>query len=309
MIKINKGKIISYFIFVSIATLFWISTVLNKKSSYSKDIWIELITPDSLVILNGNTYKANITLEGRGMDLIFENRHSKKNPLKISLPSNARTISEDDIVKSLSKETSKRNIIIQNIIFPLKALSIDTKISKQVAVKFAGKYSFKNLFGLKSGISLNPDKITITGPKTYIDKITKWNTENKTFDKITHTVVEDIKLKKPMSSKIHLSEDKVLLTIPVEQFTEKKMMLPVSIAGNNQKAYEILPPFVEVSFLIGLSRFDSIEPSDFKANIYVEGDSILSVSYPVSIIKKPKLASIQYTRPGYVDVYLKNNQE
>ena len=309
MIKINKRKIISYFIFVALATLFWISTVLNKKSSYSKDIWIELITPDSLVVLNGNTFKASVTLEGRGMDLIFENRHSKKDPLKIYLPAQAKTVSSDDIIKSLSKETSKRNIIIKNIIFPLKALSIDTKISKQVPVKFTGKYSFKNLFGLKSGIRLTPDKITITGPKTYVDKITEWETKNKTFDKISHTVKENIKLQDPVSSKINISQNEVLLTIPVEQFTEKKMMIPVSIAGNSQKDFEILPSIVEVSFLIGLSRFDSIEPSDFKANIYVEGDSIKSVSYPVSIIKKPKLASIQYTRPGYVDVYLKNNQE
>jgi len=308
MIKINKGKIISYFIFIAIATLFWISTVLNKKSSYSKDIWVKMVTPDSLVILNDDIYKANITLEGKGMDLIFESRYSKKKPLIIFIPPNVKTVSGDDIVKVLTRETSKHNIVLQNIIFPLKALNIDKKMSKQVPLYFDGKYSFKNIYGLKSNITLDPDSINITGPKTYIDKITKWKTESKVFDNISNTIKEKIKLKKPLSEMIYLTQLEALLTIPVEQYTEKKMMLPVNISGNTQFDYETLPDYVEISFLVGLSRFDSVKPSDFKANIYIEGDSVKSVSYPVSILEKPALVNIQYIRPNYVDVYLKSNQ-
>ncbi len=309
MIKINKGKIISYLIFVAIATLFWISTVLNKKSSYTKDIWVEVITPDSLIVLNGSLYKANVTLEGKGVDLIFENRHNKNNPLKISLSPNSKLLNSDDITKKLSTETSRLNIDIVNIIFPSKALSIDIKTTKKVPVKINCKVDFEKLHGLKSDITSTPDSILITGPKTYINKITNWNTVNKSYFNISKSISEDIKLHAPLRSKITLSRSKVKINIPIEEYTEKKMMLPVNIQGVKKENIEVIPSSVETSFLIGLSKFDKVIADDFSANIYIGQDSIKTTSYPVSIVKKPKFVSIQYIRPNYVDVYLNNNQE
>ncbi len=309
MIKINKGKIISYLIFVAIATLFWISTVLNKKSSYTKDIWVEVIAPDSLIVLNGSLYKANLTLEGKGVDLIFESRHNKNNPLKIILSPNSKLLTSDDITEKLSNETSRLNIDIVNIKFPSKALSIDLKVTKKVPVKINCKVNFEKLHGLKSDITSTPDSILITGPKTYLNKITNWNTINKSYPNSSKSIVENIKLKSPMRDKISLSRSEVKINIPVEEYTEKKMMLPVNIQGAEKENIEILPSLVEVSFLIGLSKFDSVTTDDFSANVYIEQDSIKSVSYPVSIVKKPKLVSIQYIRPNYVDAYLKNSQE
>ncbi len=309
MIKINKGKIISYLIFVAIATLFWISTVLNKKSSYTKDIWVEVIAPDSLIVLNSSLYQAKVTLEGKGVDLIFENRHNKKNPLKINLPPNSKILSSDDIAKRLSAETSRLNIDIVNIIFPSKALSIDLKTTKKVPVKINCKVNFEKLHGLKSGITSTPDSILITGPKTYLTKITNWSTINKSYSNISKSIVENIKLKSPKRDKLSLSRSEVKLNIPVEEYTEKKMMLPVNVQGIQKENIEVLPSFVEVSFLIGLSKFNKVSSEDFSAHVYIDQDSVNSVSYPVSIVKKPKLVSIQYIRPNYVDTYIKNSQE
>ncbi len=309
MIKINKGQLISYFIFVGIATFFWISTVLNKKSSYTKDIWVKLITPDSLIVLNADLYKANVTLEGKGVDLIFENKHTKNKPLRVFIPPNSKMIRGDDIIKYLSKETSKLNINIQSIIFTTKALSIDKKITRKIPIIFDGKVVFKNLYGLKSNIVLTPTTIDITGPQSYVKKIKKWNTVKIVYNQLSHSIKEKIKLRKPSNQKIFLSQLETLLSIPVEQYTEKKIMLPVSLEGNKQDNLEVLPPYVEVSFLVGLSKFDSISTDDFKANIYLDEDSIKSISYPVSIIDKPKLVTIQHIRPNYVEIYLKNNQE
>jgi len=305
MIKLNRNKILSYFIFVIIATIFWISSILNKKSSYTKDIWIELVTPDSLLLLDSNLYKVGITLKGKGVDLIFEKRHHKTNPLLININRNSKAIYKEDIINALNNEIADLSINVVNISFTSKVLHLDTKISKTVPIIFKPDISYKNLFGLKYNINIKPKKVIISGPRSMLKDINEWNTEYKNYKEVNASINESISLEKPLSDKIYIQKNKVLVDISVEEYTEKKLILPIQIEGDSINEIEILPSFIEVSFLVGLSKYDQTKVRDFIATIFLNENLNKTSAFPVSIVKKPNMVKIQYIQPNYVDAYLK----
>ena len=302
----DQKRIISFLPFLGIAMLFWVSSIMTKKSSYTKDIWVQAIAPDSLIILDSNLFLANITLGGKGLDLIFVDSHNKTNPLKVNVNSYNNTLTKERISSIFNKEISNSNIEIIKVIFNTTSLLIDYKMEKTVDLKFIGDLEFKKLFGLKSKMYLEPKKINISGPKSLINNIHEWETENKNYSKLQGSVDEYIKLVPPKNNKIVLSQEKVKISIPIEELTEKRLNLPIGIEGKNKQNVKIVPSNIEVSFMVGLSKYEYIDSTDFTATVYLDDIMEQGSNYPVSIIKKPSNVGIQYIRPNYVDIYLQN---
>lgn len=305
MIKINKGKILSYLVFVILTIIFWISTVLNKKTTYSKDIWIELVAPDSLIILDNNLQRAILTLEGKGVDLISKNRYNISKPLIIEVNPSLKKVTKEFIISNLNKEFSGTNIDIANVIFTDIDVKFDKQIEKKVPVNFLSKISYKKFFGLESKIKIHPHSIIVKGPSSKIKTISSWDTVFKEYKELDNTFKDKIGLDKSNDSDVSTNINTVNITIPIEEYTEKKIFLPVKSQIESIGNIEIIPPTIEVSFLVGLSKYENTTESDFSANIYFNSDSTMLSSHPVSIIKKPNNVTIQYIRPDYVDVYLK----
>lgn len=302
----NKKRIISFLPFFGIAMLFWVSSIMTKKSSYSKDIWVEATVPDSLIILDSNLFRANITLGGKGLDLIFVDSHNKANPLKVQVNSYNNKLTKEKISSIFNKEISNSNIEIVKVIFNTTSLLIDKKMEKTVDLKFTGVIEFEKLFGLKSKMYLEPKEIKISGPKSLIKNIQEWETEVINYKKLQSNIDEDIKLAQPINNKIILNQNKVRISIPVEELTEKKLNLPIRIEGKNKQNVKIVPSNIEVSFMVGLSKYELIDSTDFTATVHLDEMIDKGSNYPVSIIKKPSNVGIQYIRPNYVDVYLQN---
>ncbi len=304
--RLTKQGVISFFPFVALAVLFWVSSIMTKKSTYSKDIFIEVNTDDNHIIIDTNIYTANVTLSGKGLDLIRVNSYTKKKPLKIYLNWNNSKITSELITGQLQSEIPSGKIQIVKVIFPDKAITIEKKSTKKIPVKFTGKINYKKNYGPKAPILLLPAEIKITGPDSWIKDIDIWNTESKEYVNLDNDLREKIKLKAPHSNKISIEPDIVDIYIPVEEYTEKKVTLPVKIIGTANKNLRIVPSSISVSFLIGVSKYEYIDSTEFLASVYVNKDSILNGNYPVSIIKKPSGVTIQYIQPNYVDVYIKN---
>ncbi|HEB62665.1 MAG TPA: hypothetical protein ENI82_05895 [Bacteroidetes bacterium] len=304
--KLNKKGIISFFPFVALAMLFWVSSIMTKKSTYSKDIFIEVKTGDDLIIMDTNLYVANVTLSGKGLDLVLVNSYPRKDPLKLKINEKNPEVSSETIIRQLQSEIPSNKIQIVKVLFPYKFIKLEKRLTKTIPIKFNGKISYKKMYGTKGPVVLEPDKTTISGPESWVKDINSWNTESVTYKDLITDVKEKINLEPPKHHKINITPDNVEIYIPVEEYTEKKVVLPVKISGNKNKDLLIVPSSITVSFLIGVSKYEFIDSTEFLASVYVNQDSILNGNYPVSIIKKPSNVTIQYIQPNYVDVYLKN---
>ena len=304
--KLNKKGIISFFPFVALAMLFWVSSIMTKKDTYSKNIFIDVKTGDDYILMDTNRYIANVTLSGKGLDLVMVKSYNKNNPLLLNVDNKNPIISSGTIIRELQSEIPSNKIQIVKVIFPEKMLKLEKKSIKKVPVKFNGKITYEKMFGPKGTFILKPDKVMITGPESRVKDIDFWKTNFVEYKELNSDVKEKISLESPKYEKISVEPSIVEIYIPVEEFTEKKVVLPVKISGSKNKDLLIVPSSITVSFLIGVSKYEYIDSSEFLASVYINQDSVLNGNYPVSIIKKPSDVTIQYIQPNYVDVYLKN---
>lgn len=94
----------------------------------------------------------------------------------------------------------------------------------------------------------------------------------------------------------------VNVSIPVENYSAKKLSIPIRIDGPDKEKYEVFPSHVEISIMVGLSKYNFVHLADFTASVYLNEKMLLNEKFPVSIVKKPSSVTIQYLNPDFVDV-------
>ncbi len=102
--------------------------------------------------------------------------------------------------------------------------SFDRIISKQVLVIPKVEVITEKQYFLKGNILVEPDTVKITGPKRILDTIKTVNTRFKKIKGVNETLTRSISL--ATSKEYSISAKKVVLTIPVEQFTEAEFKVP-----------------------------------------------------------------------------------
>jgi YbbR domain-containing protein len=300
-LEFNKRSIISFIPFVVLAILFWASTILTKQNTHSKEIWMELIAPKDMVLIDSNLVRANLTLEGVGFNLLFISAFNKKKPLQIFLDKEDKSLSKEKIVLQIKKKIFKHSLQVADVTFPVTKIKLDQKITKTVPVELKSFIEYEKNFGVKSSPEITPRNIKITGPRSVVDTIKTWATQPLVIKKSKQTINVVVKLEDPYKyTTLNFSE--VNVSIPIENYSGKKLSIPIRIDGPENEKFEVFPTHVEVSVNVGMSKFDFVHPGDFTASVYLNEKMIPNEKFPVSIVKKPSNVSIQYLNPDFVDV-------
>ena len=116
---------------------------------------------------------------------------------------------------------------------------------------------------LKYNIRSNPDSILVNGPKHIADTLKYVYTKNEKLQQLNRSVTIDISLK-PMRN-VTFSVKKVRLIIPVEQYTESSLNIPILVLNTPDSIIiKTFPSSVDVLFNICLSDFNKINPALFE---------------------------------------------
>jgi hypothetical protein len=300
-LEIDKKILLSFIPFVIIAFFFWTGTILTRQHINAKTIWLELNPPESMVLLDDNLIEGKLKLSGIGFNLLTVPSFSKRKPLKIYLEDDEEAISKDKVGMLLNLYIKNPNIIIEEILFPPLKVHMAPRSSKKVPVHLNAEIDYEKYFGPKEVVRIVPDSIVISGPDSLIESIARWETELVKFNKLRTSVNAVIELVALPEFFVGSTKD-VKLEIPVENYTEKRISVPVIVQGNDNEQFISSPAEIEVSFLVGLSRHDLIEAEDFTAAIFITTESQRIEKNPVIILNKPDDISIQFIKPAFVDV-------
>lgn len=283
-----------FIICLVIATILWFLNALSK--NYTATIphpvqFAEL--PIGKFIINNPPGKLNLKISAHGFALIRYKAGRSFSPLVLNVselieetPQASQGIYVIPTSNLREKISSQLNSELQlmDISPGVFTLVFDSLGIKQVPVAPGVQLDFRSRFGLLSDIVFTPSRVTITGPRNVIDQTDTIYTVPKTFRNLETSFNQEIALVVPLQ--IMAEPGKVVMSVPVDEFTEKKINVPVWVENQpDNLKIRLFPHEAEISFSVGLSRYGLIKEEDF--GLYVSYEEI-SKKLPVLAVKVRK---------------------
>ena len=280
-IKSDRAIVLLCFVMALIA---WLVIKLNKE--YSQDF----VFPITFEIEENLTFSAppptqvKAQMRAKGWTLT-RLAFRKKDTLAIVLDNfMAQTLgarqSLEDNFNALNIDQAEIEVIYPEQLH----ISLAEKQAKRVPIRINGQVELAPQHQLRDLISVVPDSITIWGPKAEIDSILYWNTIVWPFDPLQEDLTTTVSLVKSKPSLIQLEKYECEIIIPVEEITEKELVIPINIVDSLLGKIQIFPEVALLRCTVGLTKFDQIHEDQFTLMAIPDGNS---KKWKVELVKQP----------------------
>jgi hypothetical protein len=303
--KLRKDqRLIIFGVCLLVATSLWFLDALSKDYSATLSYSVKYVNPPgNLFLANNPPSKIDLKVEAHGFTLLRHKLAFSFSPLLLDLTTLSQNIdnenwtvqvTSENLIRRIGNQISKE-ISISDISPRTISLEFDSLETKLVQIVPQVTLHFKPQFNLSGAVTINPDSVYIYGAAGFLDTLTFLYTEPKTFHDLESTIEQSIRVQHPR--KTNVSPERVILHVPVEKFTEKKITVPLAIVNMpNNADVKLFPPQVTVSVLVSLSEYENVTANDFNAmvdysqvtveretlDVYVESKSSFSQSLKVS---------------------------
>ena len=306
---VERRKLSIFFICLFLAIVAWLFFSLSNKYDYEVKTVVNfrnLPVNKAFNPLQSDTVL--LTVQGTGWQLLFTRMRIYPRDVKVDLKPlqkrNFVTFSEQ--IETINSYYSSDQKII-NVQPDTLYFDFTTRKVKKVPIHFIEDLVFIKQFGQSGKTILKPDMVTITGPQEQLDKISFWYTDTFKKKKINSTIVDKVNLLQPKEANISIFPSSAELIIPVEQFTEKVISVPIKVM-HNQRYYNVklVPDKVNITIMVSLSDFENVNEDNFDAVVDLDlWENNHATQLPVQIIKKRSFTRIRKLEPLQVDFIIK----
>jgi len=291
---LNKRKVKIFLLFLVCATLAWF--ISNLSEEYTSNSQFGLLyenVPDSLFFTSASKNVVELKLRTNGFQFLGLNSIKKNLKIDLSEVDQAhnkyflqQSVFRKQIEKQLPGSVSLLEVGLKDTLFLdlYKLHTIEVPVKSRLNLKLEQNYV------LGSPLQIEPESISISGPKSEIDSIKYVGTEVVDLLNVTDNFQQILSLKLPAGlTNTKFSEKKVTVTGEVFRFSEKIITLPVEVL-NLPTGMEIrtFPDKVSVLCKAKIDALKQIDASSFKLvadyKEIKEGNSILQLR----LTEKPK---------------------
>jgi hypothetical protein len=306
----QRRKITVFFTCLLVAVAGWIIMILSSPSTYNVKIAVTFTgvpSKKSFKPLQNDTLVA--TVNGTGWSQLFEGKSQKVYPIEVSLKNldNRNYIILKDQLKDINAHWQLPQQPITRIMPDTLYFDFETQLIKKVPVKLLSRLEFDQQYGLDSPLTIKPAYVTISGPAEQLAKIKEWKTDSLNAAGLSETTSYAVNLQTDKDANISIFPKTVTVTLPIAEFTEKELWVPIKII-NNRRYYnvQIFPKKVKVVFTVALNQYAKIDESNFEAvadmNLWI-GNGYTEL--PVKLIKAPTFCKIARIEPQTIDFIIK----
>ena len=276
LLKIERSQLPIFFFLIGLSTVLWVLTFLSKE--YTATITSKVVFenyPTDKLLIEENDVVLQMQVKSPGFALL-----SHQFNFFSSVPLNVDNFitkrvgnswkyfwigdqSLSEVQKALPNNMQLLHVKPNRI-----DLMFGEKMQKIIPVSLKSDISFERLFRQKGKIQLQPDNITVSGPKTVVEAIQSISTEELSLQSLNKSKQGNISLEKPKHKELTYSDQEVAFLVNVEQFTEGKAIIPIQVSGV-PKGYELklFPEEVSVHYVVSLDDFDLVEEKMFEAQV------------------------------------------
>lgn len=305
--RLDSKEVLIFLFFVGLSLLFWMTQTMQDEFEVEYRIPIEITgLPESAMVTSELPEHISVMVKDKGTALFARRQSGGFTPIEINykdytLERGAFFVPAGTIVESVKKQLPPTHQIVS--IFPEGiSVYVSTGDSKELEVGLAGQFVPSLNCVISGEVKIKPNRITLFGPKSMLDSIEQVMTEYVEIHNLTDTVTMKVKLNPIKGVKFEVEE--VDLFIPVEEFTEKSLVLPV-IGRNVPRELRLrtFPPQVKISFFVGLSKFSNVTDTSFVLSVdsrYL-ADHPTAQTIPVYVERSPEYVSNVRIEPDSVE--------
>jgi YbbR domain-containing protein len=305
---IERRRLSAFFTCLVVAFIAWLVTVLSNPYKYTiKGILDFKNTPQKRAFHPLQSDTVNVIVNGTGWDMLFSKMNTGNKYVNVdlsSLENKSYVILSSQIDQINSREGSQ----------PITSFNPDTlyfdfsnRKVKRIPVHLITALKFGHQFFQSGDISLNPAYVIINGPANVIDKITSWDSDTLKMDSIDETIKTQADLQRITEGNLSVYPKSVQATIPVDEFTEKVLEIPVKMVNNRDNLdVKIFPQKVKITFTTALTRYEETDEDFFEATVDLDLWRLHNYKVlPVMISKIPGYCKIVKIEPANIDFIIK----
>lgn len=262
----HRRRLSTFFICLIIAGISWLFFALSNRYNYTLTTRIQYYNfPESKAFHPLQDDSVTLKVEGSGWQLLFSRLPFRESFIRIDLQ--GLTQQSHIILSSQLEEINRQLNGAQRIV----AVNPDTlffdfssQSSKKVPVRLVSDLKFRKQYNISAPVKIKPAYVTINGPWEDLKKISAWPTDTLKLENIRTSVSRNVRLSSGQKSNIYVNPQTVKVTVPVEEFTEAGIEIPVKVINNKNYEVKLFPEKVKIVYLASLSNYPKITRDDFE---------------------------------------------
>lgn len=305
---IERRRLSVFITCLVLAVIAWVFVSLSDSYEYIvKEALVFKNAPQKRAFRSLQSDTVDVKMKGTGWQMLF----SKMNAVRHTVHIDLRTLENKNFVvlsNQLKQINAERDINDQIITVNPDTLYFDftNRMVKRVPVKLLLAISYQQRFALANNIIIKPAYVTLSGPANHINKITQWQTDSLKLRNINESYTARVNLRAVNDGSMIIYPKSVQVNIPVDEFTEKILDVPVRLINPHYDNVKIFPQKIKVTFTVSLSKYAQTDESDFDA--FADLDLWRDKGYtslPVKFTRLPAFCKIVNIEPRNVDFIVK----
>jgi hypothetical protein len=183
-------------------------------------------------------------------------------------------------------------------------LNFENIISKRLPVKARLEVNCKPQYQVYDSITVEPAAIMIKGPASLIDTLTAIRTEKRKYTNLDRSIDETIQIDLPIEDeRISLGHQNINISIPVEEFTESVIELPVMATSEDpEQRVKTFPETAKVTYKVALKDYSRVKPEMFSLIVVYHPEKDHSKNFlKIEVDEKPDYVRISRISPDKVE--------
>ncbi len=302
--------------FVLLSFGFWL--LQSMQEEYEIDVSIPIKyknVPVDIAFTEQAPEKITVRLKDKGSVLMNYSFGRKFAPIEKNFKTKdqqastgALTISTKELEAEIQKQLIATTRLIKFDPGQIK-VTYGRRAHKTIPVVFDGKINLEPGFQLSGEILINPAVVNAYATEALLDSTPQINTVYTVFKAVNKTITKTVQLQK--SPNLSLEKESVTVTIPVDEYSEKTLNIPVECTDiPPHYTVRMMPHTVKVSCNIPISRFKELTEKQFAIQIpFNVLEQNLSGIVSVELTQKPNWVSTCSLSPNKVEFVIEQNKE
>lgn len=273
----DDRRLMVFLVCLVIATVFWFLNALNKKYTVDLTFPVKYTNlPKNKILANSPPDQFTLKVDSWGFTILRHKLSMAFSPLVFNVneftsgqmensPNSKFRIGTRQFINRLSNQVSNELKIIE--IQPDSLyFNFDRLVRKKVKVKPNITYDLKKQYYVSGEITTEPDSVEISGAESILDTTFFVLTKAQHYKNLDKDIQRNVLLETSKSYKV--DPTRVILKIPLEEFTEKQVLVPITVTNVPDNVnVKLFPDKARVSFMIGLSHFSDVTDKDFRLTV------------------------------------------